>query len=137
MGEGGEGKGSAEEDTFPFASHSCSTSPLTTVTSTGGGTSDGTGFRRATGVPGAVQPLMPEVVVLTSPAAPPLIMGGPPDAPSTSASCDRPASRTWSTPPFGTSALEGNVAGSKMGEPATADEPADVGGVLVALVEGF
>lgn len=130
-GADGRGGGSAEEDTswFPFAPQSFSISLPTAVTSTGGGTSDGTGLRRAIAVPVAV-----------AVASPLMRVGGedPPDAPGAdpTISCDRPASRIRFSLLLGTaSMLEGDTAGSEMGESPTADDPADMGGVLTPLEE--
>lgn len=113
---------------FPFAScSSFSLSPPTAVTSTDGGTRDGTGLRRAP-VPGVV-------------GLPPL--GGekkkeePPGVPSARASCDRPASHVGLgfSPPFSTPGLAGDVVDSRTDESTMEDEAADVSAVL-ALLEG-
>ena len=127
---GGTGKGSAEEDMFPFASRSFAPSPSTAVTSTDGGVCDGTGLRRAIAVP----PPVPGVVVLTpNPApAPPVGKEELPGAPCVRTSCDRPANRVGFLPPLNTS---GDVVGGKIGQSTTVGKPADASGVFASLEE--
>ena len=130
---GGSGKGSAGEDIFPFASRSFAPTLSTAVTSTAGGTCDGTGLRRAIAVP----PPMPGVVVLTPTTAPvpPVREEGLPGGPCVRASCDRPATGVGFLPPIDASTPAEDIMGGDIGEPVAADKPNDMSGVLASLEE--